>query len=283
VIRLVEFAVLRGLLAGAQAVPAGACSGLARAAARAAYHLDGRHRRRAESHLRLAFAGARAESEIRRISRRCFEELAGNAAAFVRLLRGDRPTIAFRGEEIIRSAHAAGKGVVVVSAHLGPFTLLGCLSRQLGIPATVVLKRQKNARLLSWFAGAVRSRFGVEILPKPEAPARAPGVLRQGRALVLFADQHPISGGIPATFFARPVEAASGPAVLAKRYGAPLVVLTIARGEAGVPLARFDGPVPLSGSLGEVTQRWLDLLEARIREHPEQWMWMHRRWRGMTK
>ena len=47
----------------------------------------------------------------------------------------------------------------------------------------------------------------------------------------------------------------------------------------GAVVCRFDGPIPASGTLADISQRWLDVLEARIREHPEQWMWMHRRWR----
>jgi len=42
---------------------------------------------------------------------------------------------------------------------------------------------------------------------------------------------------------------------------------------------RCDGPVDPVGSLAEITRRWMAIIEARIREHPEQWMWMHRRWR----
>jgi lauroyl/myristoyl acyltransferase len=58
-----------------------------------------------------------------------------------------------------------------------------------------------------------------------------------------------------------------------------MVVLTIAAEPGGGLVARFDGPVDTSGTAEEVSQRWLDLLEARIREAPGQWMWMHRRWR----
>jgi lauroyl/myristoyl acyltransferase len=47
-------------------------------------------------------------------------------------------------------------------------------------------------------------------------------------------------------------------------------------------VVRFDGPVSTDGSHEEISQRWLAILEARIREHPEQWMWMHRRWRDLA-
>jgi len=278
-LKILEFAALRGALAAAQTASPGFCEGLARLAARAAFCVDARHRERARSHLRLAYSTSRTEREIRDLSLACFEEVARNATLFARMLRGEGGRVALSGVEVIRKAHAGGKGVVVIGAHLGPFCLLAPLARQLGIPATVVLKRQKNGHLLRWFADAVRRRFDIEVLLKKDAPAQAAGVLRRGRALVLFADQHPISGGVPCRFFGRPVEAPSGPGVLARRSGAPLVMVTITSRVSGEPEARFDGPVSTTGTLREITQRWMDLLEARIREHPEQWMWMHRRWR----
>jgi Kdo2-lipid IVA lauroyltransferase/acyltransferase len=117
---------------------------------------------------------------------------------------------------------------------------------------------------------------------KKEARDRVPDLLQEGRVVVLFADQHPRKGGFPATFFGHPVNAAAGPAVYAKRYGTPLIVATSALHSDGTHVVRFDGPVPIEGSHEEISQGWLSILEARIREYPEQWMWMHRRWRELA-
>jgi len=114
---------------------------------------------------------------------------------------------------------------------------------------------------------------------KSEALEKTPSRLRAGRVVLFYADQHPIAGGVPATFFSRPVEAATGPALFARRYRAPLVVVTASVASDGTQDVRFDGPVSTEGSLSEISQRWLDLIESRVREHPEQWLWMHRRWR----
>src|SRR6185503_7828266 len=100
----------------------------------------------------------------------------------------------------------------------------------------------------------------------------------QGSLVGFFADQHPRSGGVPAVFFDQPVLAAAGPAICARRYHAPLVVLTLASRPDGTHTVVVDR-IETTGSVTEVTQRWTSVLEARIREHPGQWMWMHRRWR----
>jgi KDO2-lipid IV(A) lauroyltransferase len=242
---------------------------------RLVYALDSRHRRRTVEHLRMGLGGALAKGQAEALARGVFDTVARHAAEFLR--RGRSP-IRLENVEILRRAREGGKGVVAVSAHLGSFSLLGRVARELGVPSAVVLKRQKNRHLLGWIRGEIERRFGVEVVLKPEAARDCPEALRRGRVLVLFADQHPISGGVPARFFGRPVEAAAGPAVFARRYGCPLIVVTV-HDAAGGHVVRFDGPVSTEGSIGAISQGWLDLLEARIREHPDEWVWTHRRWR----
>ena len=151
--------------------------------------------------------------------------------------------------------------------------------RDLRLPSSVLLKRQHNEWTLRWFQESLERWYGLEGIVKSEALEKTPSRLRAGRVVLFYADQHPIAGGVPATFFSRPVEAATGPALFARRYRAPLVVVTASVASDGTQDVRFDGPVSTEGSLSEISQRWLDLIESRVREHPEQWLWMHRRWR----
>jgi KDO2-lipid IV(A) lauroyltransferase len=278
VFRLIEYFIARSLLAVLQAVSYRTCLRLARRIGRLAYVLDRPHRRRTLEHLRLAYGEGR--SDLDRIARQVFETMALHVAEFVHLPRRGFRGLRLENAEILERARDRGRGIVIVSAHHGPFGLLGLVARTYGVRATVVLKRQKNDRLLTWAIGQIDRHFGVEVVLKHDAREQAGEVLRGGQALVLFADQHPIAGGIPATFFGRPIEAAAGPTVFARRLDCPLLVLTSWFGPDGVPRARVDGPVPTDGTPEEVSQRWISLLEARIREHPEQWMWMHRRWRN---
>ena len=271
-----QYLLLRALLAALQTIRYGTSVRLARKLGRLAYRLAGSHRRRTLDHLRLAYG---ERPDLDRLARGVFETMALHAVEFVHLpRRGFRPLNVENGEALER-AHAAGRGMVVVSAHLGPFSLLGLVARSHGVRAAVVLKKQKNLPLLNWAIGQIDRDFGVEVVLKHDARDQAAEILRRGRALVLFADQHPISGGIPGLFFGRPVEAAAGPTVFSRRFDCPLFVLTCVFGADGRPTARAEGPISLEGTLEEVSARWLGLLEARIREHPEQWMWMHRRWR----
>jgi KDO2-lipid IV(A) lauroyltransferase len=279
VLRLIEYLGIRALAAVLRAIPLRACDALMVALARVVFRLDGRHRRRAVQHLRIAYGDEFPEADAEALARRVFEHIGRHAAAFVHAPQGGSGGFRLHRPEVLLDAVAAGKGVVLVSAHLGYFTSLAPVLRSLNVRSTVLLKRQHNERLLLWFQDCLRRWHGMDSFVKSEALEKTPGRLREGQAVIFFADQHPVLGGIPASFFSRPVEAATGPALFARRYRAPLVVVTFSVGSDGTQDVHFDGPVSTEGTLAEISQRWLDLLEVRIREHPDQWLWMHRRWR----
>jgi KDO2-lipid IV(A) lauroyltransferase len=142
-----------------------------------------------------------------------------------------------------------------------------------------IIKRQRNSRVIDWARGFLKRRFDMDVILKTEAADEVLGYLRSGSLVGFFADQHPRTGGHTADFFGRPVEVAPGPAIFAKRYRVPLVVLTCVSRPGGTHVVTADGPVDSAGSLEDISRRWMAIIEARIREHPEQWMWMHRRWR----
>ncbi len=279
VLRLIEYLGIRALAATLRALPSRACDALVLALARLVFRLDSRHRRRAVEHLRYAYGDELSESDAEAIARRVFEHIGRHAADFAHAPRRGIEGIRLHRPEVLLDAVAGGKGVVLVSAHLGYFTVLAPVLQAMRVRSTVLLKRQHNERLLHWFKGCLYNRHGMDSFVKSEALEKTPGRLRDGQVVVFFADQHPVLGGIPATFFSRPVEAATGPALFARRYRTPLVVVTYSVQPDGTQDVRFDGPISTEGSLAEISQRWLDVLEARIREHPDQWLWMHRRWR----
>jgi len=279
-LRLIEYFAVRVLAATLEAISPAACARLMRGLARIIFRLDRRHRRRAIEHLRIAYGDELLEKDAEALALRVFDHIGSHVAEFAHAPRRAKKGIRLHRPEILIEAHRRGKGVVLVGAHLGYFTVVGPVLQRLQLPSTVLLKRQHNERLLRWFQDCIRRWYGIEGIVKSEALEKTPSRLRDGRVVVFFADQHPIAGGIPATFFSKAVEAATGPALFARRYRAPLVVVTTSVSPDGTQDVRFDGPVSTEGTLAEISQRWLDLLEVRIREHPEQWMWMHRRWRG---
>jgi KDO2-lipid IV(A) lauroyltransferase len=277
--RLVEYLLIRALLSILQSLPYEGAVRFGRLLGDLGYWVAVTPRRRVEANLRLAFGGALDRKEEERIAREVFQNIGRHVAELAHLPRRRTRGFSLENGDVLQDAYRLGKGVILVSAHLGSFARLIVVPGLLGIPASAILKRQKNLRLLQWLIGQMKRHFRLDVVLKSDAVDQIGSELKRGRMVGFFADQHPIAGGFDGSFFGRPVQVAKGPALYAKRYGSPIVLITLQSSMGGHHVARCEGPVSADGTLEEISQRWLDLIEARIREHPEQWMWMHRRWR----
>ena len=129
-----------------------------------------------------------------------------------------------------------------------------------------------------------RESHGTRVLPR-EAVREALRCLRRGELLGVVADQHQAEGGIVVNFFGRPAATALGPARIAARTGAPVLPLFVVRQEDDTFRMYVEPPVELvdtgdrDGDVHETTQRLQSALEAGIRRNPDQWFWVHRRWK----
>jgi len=187
------------------------------------------------------------------------------------------------GGEHLRAAHAGGRGVVVVTAHLGNWELLGAAARRLGLPTSLVVRPLAGSRAQRWVAEQ-RRRSGVRVIEEGcgqlAAMSRALG---RGDIVGLTVDQRPHRAGVPATFLGRSTRISRTAASLALRTGAPLVVVTIHRQGGGhrvvvqPPLAiRRDGR-PVREQAAAVARAYGASIERAIAAHPDQWLWHHRR------
>ncbi|HEY7678060.1 MAG TPA: lysophospholipid acyltransferase family protein, partial [Candidatus Methylomirabilis sp.] len=182
-------AVARGL----GALPPAVGDGVGAALGTAAYLLDWAHRRRAvENLLRAGMAEDRASA--RRIARRVFQNLGRSFADLCRLPRLTDAELAGRirmeGYEHVREARARGRGIIVVTAHLGAWELLPAMSGILGDPIHVVVRPMDNLTIDRALA-AIRSRGGNGIIRKQDLLRRGMGlkVLKAGGTLGIMIDQ----------------------------------------------------------------------------------------------
>ena len=277
--RLFEFFVVRMLLVALACISYPFSLRLGTALGSLAHRFCGGLRRRTEENLRHAFGASLDSVQLDRLSRDVFQVLGRNVASVASLSRRPFEGLQVLNADVLQQAYAQGKGVVLVSAHMGCFSRMVAVPRMLGMKGAAIMKRQRNSMLLDWARGFLKRRFDLDVILKTEAVDEVQGHLQSGSLVGFFADQHPRTGGYTTEFFGRPVEVAPGPAIYAKRYHAPMVVLTCVSQPDGTHAVRCDGPIDPVGSLAEMTRRWMAIIETRIREHPEQWMWMHRRWR----
>ncbi len=178
-----------------------------------------------------------------------------------------------------------GQGVVAALPHMGNWDHAGAWATANGWPLTTVAERLRPESLFERFV-AYRRTLGMEILPLTGGAQPPLDVLtervRAGAVVPLLADRDLSSRGVPVTFFGEPTRMPAGPALLAIRTGAPLLVASIWY-EDGRTCARLDEvALATSGSRSEqvavTTQRIADLMAARIAEHPADWHMLQRLW-----
>jgi KDO2-lipid IV(A) lauroyltransferase len=193
-----------------------------------------------------------------------------NADAVTRLGLSDRP-------------------VILVSAHFGNFEMAGYLMGILGFPTFTVARTIDNVYLDS-FLNRFRSRTGQHIIPKQGGYDQIVDVLSRGQMMSFLADQYAGSRGCWVQFFGRPASTHKAIALFALSHDAPLVVGYARR--QGRPL-HYDMIIqsvadPRSGedhvsSVPRLTQWYTSELERAIRAAPEQYWWIHRRWKDTRR
>ncbi len=284
-----EYLPVRGIQILLRPLPRRWALAAGRAAGRLAFLLDRRHRRVAEENIATSMPGAADPVRARRIAGRCFAHF--GAVAVECLLMPYRSPLDverladWEGIEHLRKAHLKGRGVLVTSGHLGNWEMVALLQGWAGWPMALVTRPLDNP-LLECLLARGRTRSGNEVIHKRRAVRGVLRALRNGWTVALVIDQDfPQSDHIFVDFFGRPAAAAPTLALLALRSGAPIVPVVSALGSDGRYRIRYlpaIEAVPTGDREADVLgimSRCTALLEESIRGLPEQWLWMHRRWK----
>jgi KDO2-lipid IV(A) lauroyltransferase len=277
-LRMAEYAAVRSLLSFVRMLSYRASIRMGSLIGAVVWRLCVGLRRQTRRNLDLAYGRSLPPRESERIARGAFDILGRNITDVANLAARPYRGLIVENADILKAAYDQGKGVILVSAHMGCFSRLSAVPRFLGMKGAAIMKKQKNPALLDWGRTFMKKALHLDVILKTDAAQEVAQYLRDGRLVGFFADQRPRSGGFMGRFFGQPVMIAPGPAICARRYKAPMVVLTLNSLPDGKHVVRVD-PVDTRGSLLALSQRWMSVLEDRIREHPEQWMWMHRRWK----
>ena len=250
-----------------------------------AFWIGGRARRQAEEHLAAAMPEASA-AERRRIARRSFALLGRGACAFMVAHRqGAERTlrrITFENLDVPQAALAQGKGALLVTFHFGAFEMFACwIGHELGARA---VGRESDEDGPTALLIEMRRELGCETIQRGE-PREILRTLRDGKPVAFLIDQD-VAGvnGVFVPFFGRLAHTPLGPAALAVRTGAPIVMGFIAwdgltRHRAwGLPPLTPRSDLPPDEAVLELTARMTRLGEEEVRKRPDHWVWMHRRW-----
>jgi KDO2-lipid IV(A) lauroyltransferase len=253
-----------------------------------AYYILRRERRKTVAHLAYAYGTEKGRAELKRIARTVFVNLGCNLAELALYPRlNDRNIhriVSMEGKEILDREFRKGKGILIITGHIGNWEFIPTYFLALGYTGGVVARRvyyEKYDRLLV----SLRRSKGFRVFYRDESPKAVLLTLRNNEVVGILADQDVRKlDGVFVDFFGKPAYTPTAPVLLAMKSGAPLIPARIVRNGRTHRII-IDEPLKLRRSGDKAadirynTQLWSDEIERYIREHPDQWVWMHRRWR----
>lgn len=251
------------------------------------YHIVRRHRERVDRNLAFVFPD-KTEKERKELAIKVFQNMERTLADVIlscRLNSGNIREImdAEDAVRVLNKLREQGKGVIFLSSHFGNWELVAAMCLY-GLPGTALARRiyyEPYNRLLV----KNRERLGCRTLYRDDSPRKVLGVLRRNEILGIVPDQDMESvDGIFVDFYGHPVHTPTAPVKLAMASGAPILPAVVLReGKRYRVLVGKPIECKRQADKAEVvrryTEEWSRSLEGFIREHPEQWAWMHDRWK----
>ena len=254
-----------------------------------AFNLSSRSRQRINSHLEIAFPEL-DQDQRDALKAGCVRHFGLMLAEVAWLWRARpdqiEPICEIEGMEHLNTALEGGRGAMITTGHCGNWELLSALLPIAGVPLITAVRQLDDPRLDN-LVNTMRIRFGTKIVPRGPSAGRqlARALGRNGVAALLIDQDIKDVPGVFVPFFGRLAWTPSGAATLAIRMKFPLLPGFIHRRADGTHKGVIHPPlpVPTDGTLAdrveELTASATAAIERQIRQYPEQWVWMHRRWR----
>ncbi len=257
-----------------------------------AFYLLGKERRKTLRSLQLAFKEEKTPQELEQIALLSYQNL---GKSFFELLNLPKFTetelqrlVKLEGEEHLEAALAKDKGVLCVTAHLGNWELLATyMARCLGHKANVIARRVNNEGVNNALLD-LRSKCGVHTILREAGFASQRQILRalaKNELLGILMDQDTDVDGVFVDFFGQPAHTPKGPVALALATGATLLPVFITRQPDDthkltvLPIYQLQLTGDKEADILKNTAELTHMIEKQIRKTPEQWVWMHQRWK----
>ncbi len=251
------------------------------------FKIDKRHRNIAKDNLRRAF-GNKTSDEIEMLAKHVFQHLM-RLIFDITWYFGIRDHelgryFQIRGAENLTPAYARKKGVLILTAHAGNWEFLSALAPLLNMRGNILYRPLDFAPLNNFFI-RYRTRFGTNLISTAHSMRKILSELRKGEAVAMLMDQNvDWYEGVFADFFGHPACTNKGLALIALKTECPVVPVFIVRDKQGftaeimpeIPLVKTGDKI---SDVEENTRQYNHAIETMIRKYPEQWFWVHQRWK----
>lgn len=235
----------------------------------------------------------KSQEEIRKIALGAFRNYAISISEFVWFPRLTperlRKLVRVQNVDAAEGVYSRGKGMVFVSAHFGNWELLALAGAHFtGYRVTIIVQDQRN-KLVNKEINQYRTMWGNSVVPMGSSVREILRKLSDGQVVAMLADQSAPMEGLYVPYFGRPASTHQGPAIFSLRTGAAIMMGFLIRKQNGkYELVHEEVPTQdlneyNQKNVAELTRRHVALLEKYVRMYPDQWLWMHRRWKHVDK
>jgi KDO2-lipid IV(A) lauroyltransferase len=289
----IEYSIVKTFLFLTKLLPNSAVYSLCKSLARALFSLDKRRRTLTLKNLRYAYP-TKPDDEIFTIAQKAYESVAITLAETLLMYndRFDIDEMIVNKEEIEAKFHHyfsdESRGKLLITGHFCNWELLAQFLGKSGYPIKNIARAGNNHFIDERIIQPFRAKYGNINIPKKNAAISLVKTLKQGlRVSILFDQKAGSTNSVETLFFGKPVSTVDSIAGLKLKYNPlilPTFIVRLSDGKYSVimqePLEyRAEEESDVATKICKMTQHYNDTIEAMIRTHPEQWFWMHDRWR----
>lgn len=269
-------------------LPQSILHGLAKSVGLIAYYAAPKFRKRTTSNLALASALQLSNTEIKKLSQSAFHNLMITLFEFGKLSRRSfiEKVVSHKSLDVAKDLIEKNSGIVFFCGHQANWEILfldGILRFQKGM---AIARPLKNPYICRWVQ-SIRETYGGEIIPQKQALRKGIRGLRSGISIGIVGDQGMPESSFSSEFLGRTAWTSTAPALFAYKTKSPIVVMSIARVGKKYEITYSD-PIspnteaPLETEIPRLMNLTLAIFEKSIQKHPDQWLWLHNRWKQET-
>ncbi len=255
------------------------------------YYLLPSHRKRLQKHLNFAFGKEKGKNEKKRIAKDAGKNI---VRIFLEVFHANdscrakiKDNIDIQGEKFLSSALGKGKGVIIASAHLGNFMLMGMKLAEKGYPFNIVVKFPQNflpVEMLRQLQKKHQQKI-IPAVPRSTCVRTILQCLKRNQIVCIVADENKLKNGIFVDFFGHLAATAPGLAFLSLKTGASILPGFMVRQCNNRYKIIINPPLkfPISGNrdndIFSITSGFTKVIESYVRQYPGQWFWVNNRWK----